>query len=127
VVSSKSLDIKKSFQTPRNAQALYPKYTPSAGSWSTQGVEVANPVPFLTQSSSPAAKPSSSATNVPSFTVEVTTQRIAAWQRETRGGQTRHRPPAKLMMGRDPFRILSSAIQIFAGAPPCRNGRMGVA
>ncbi len=51
----------------------YPKYTPSAGSWSTQGVEVANPVSIY-----PEFKPRRelfAATDVPGFTVEVTTNK----------------------------------------------------
>ena len=49
------------------------KYTPAAGSWSTQNVEVANPVSIY-----PEYKPTRSlfaATAVDSFTVEVTTDK----------------------------------------------------
>jgi len=83
----------------------YPKYTPSAGSWSTQGVEVANPVSIY-----PEFKPRRElfgATNVPSFTVEVTTDKgIKGYGNGgPGGGQIVTGHLAKLMMGRDPFDI----------------------
>lgn len=83
----------------------YPAYTPSPGSWSTGGVEVANPVSIY-----PEFKPQRSlfaATNVPSFTVEVTTDKgITGYGNGGPGGGpivTGHL--AKLMVGRDPFDI----------------------
>jgi L-rhamnonate dehydratase len=83
----------------------YPAYTPSTGSWSTQGVEVANPVSIY-----PEFKPRRelfAATNVPSFTVEVTTDKgITGYGNGGPGGGpivTGHL--AKLMVGRDPFDI----------------------
>jgi L-rhamnonate dehydratase len=82
-----------------------PKYTPSAGSWSTQGVEVANPVSIY-----PEYKPTRSlfaATNVDSFTVEVTTDKgiTGLGQGGPGGGPIVTGHLAKLMMGRDPFDI----------------------
>lgn len=81
----------------------YPEYTPAPGSWSTQNVEVANPVSIY-----PEYKPTRSlfaATNVPTFTVEVTTDKgITGYGRGGAGGGAivmGHL--AKLMMGRDPF------------------------
>jgi L-rhamnonate dehydratase len=82
-----------------------PKYTPSAGSWSTQGVEVANPVSIY-----PEYKPTRSlfaATDVNSFTVEVTTDKgiTGLGQGGPGGGPIVTGHLAKLMMGRDPFDI----------------------
>ena len=83
----------------------YPAYTPSPGAWSTQFVEVANPVSIY-----PEFKPRRelfAATNVPSYTVEVTTDKgITGYGNGGPGGGaivTGHL--AKLMMGRDPFDI----------------------
>ncbi|MCC6540430.1 MAG: L-rhamnonate dehydratase [Bryobacterales bacterium] len=83
----------------------YPAFTPSAGAWSTQGVEVANPVSIY-----PEFKPRRelfAATNVPSFTVEVTTDKgIQGYGNGgPGGGQIVTGHFAKLMMGRDPFDI----------------------
>lgn len=83
----------------------YPTYTPSPGSWSTQGVEVANPVSIY-----PEYKPRRElfgATNVPSFTVEVTTDKgITGYGNGgPGGGQIVTGHLAKLMMNRDPFDI----------------------
>ena len=83
----------------------YPAFQPAAGAWSTQGVEVANPVSIY-----PEFKPRRelfAATDVPSFTVEVTTDKgIKGYGNGGPGGGavvTGHL--AKLMMGRDPFDI----------------------
>ncbi len=98
----KITDIKIVRTRPRKP---YPAYTPAAGAWSTQGVEVANPVSIY-----PEFKPRRelfAATNVPSFTVEVTTDKgIKGYGNGGPGGGaivTGHL--AKLMMGRDPFDI----------------------
>lgn len=98
----KITDIKIVRTRPRKP---YPAYTPSAGAWSTQGVEVANPVSIY-----PEYKPRRelfAATNVPSFTVEVTTDKgIKGYGNGGPGGGaivTGHL--AKLMNGRDPFDI----------------------
>ena len=98
----KITDIKIVRTRPRKP---YPAYTPAAGAWSTQGVEVANPVSIY-----PEFKPRRElfvATNVPSFTVEVTTDKgIKGYGNGGPGGGaivTGHL--AKLMMGRDPFDI----------------------
>ena len=81
----------------------YPEFTPAAGSWSTQGVEVANPVSIY-----PEYKPTRSlfaATNVPGFEVEVTTDKgITGYGRGGAGGGAIVMGHLKkLMMGRDPF------------------------
>lgn len=98
----KITDIKIVRTRPRKP---YPAYKPAAGAWSTQGVEVANPVSIY-----PEFKPRRelfAATNVPSFTVEVTTDKgIKGYGNGGPGGGnivTGHL--AKLMMGRDPFDI----------------------
>ncbi|MBI2687750.1 MAG: L-rhamnonate dehydratase [Acidobacteria bacterium] len=83
----------------------YPPYTPAADAWSTQGVEVANPVSIY-----PEYKPRRElfgATNVPSFTVEVTTDKGLKGYGNggPGGGQIVTGHLAKLMMGRDPFDI----------------------
>lgn len=84
-----------------------PSYTPTPGSWSTQGVEVANPMSVY-----PEYKPTRSLFNpdpgkVPSFTVEITTDKgIKGYGNGGPGGGTivvEHL--AKLLMGRDPFDI----------------------
>jgi L-rhamnonate dehydratase len=83
----------------------YPPYTPAKDSWSTQGVEVANPVSIY-----PEYKPRRelfAATNVPSFTVEVSTDKgIKGYGNGgPGGGQIVTGHLAKLMLGRDPFDI----------------------
>lgn len=83
----------------------YPKYTPAKGSWSTQGVEVANPVSIY-----PEYKPTRSlfqATDVNSFTVEVVTDKgiTGLGQGGPGGGPIVTGHLKKLMMGRDPFDI----------------------
>ncbi len=98
----KITDIKIVRTRPRKP---YPAYKPADGAWSTQFVEVANPVSIY-----PEFKPRRdlfAATNVPSFTVEVTTDKgIKGYGNGGPGGGaivTGHL--AKLMMGRDPFDI----------------------
>ncbi|HEU0123364.1 MAG TPA: enolase C-terminal domain-like protein [Bryobacteraceae bacterium] len=98
----KITDIKIVKTRPRKP---YPTYKPADGAWSTQFVEVANPVSIY-----PEFKPRRElfgATNVPSFTVEVTTDKgIKGYGNGGPGGGaivTGHL--AKLMMGRDPFDI----------------------
>jgi len=98
----KITDIKIVRTRPRKP---YPAYTPAAGAWSTQGVEVANPMSIY-----PEFKPRRElfgATNVPSFTVEVTTDKgIKGYGNGgPGGGQIVTGHLAKLMMGRDPFDI----------------------
>ena len=66
----KITDIKIVSTRPRKP---YPTYKPADGAWSTQFVEVANPMSIY-----PEFKPRRelfAATNVPSFTVEVTTDK----------------------------------------------------
>ena len=83
----------------------YPQYTPSKGSWSTQDVEVANPVSIYPEYK--ATRSLFGATNVPGFTVEVTTDKgITGYGRGGGGGGAIVMGHLKkLMMGRDPFDI----------------------
>ena len=80
-----------------------PTYTPAAGSWSTGGVEVANPMSIYAE-----YKPMRSlfmADGVPSFVVEVTTDKgITGYGGGgPGGGPVVEGHLNKLMMGRDPF------------------------
>lgn len=98
----KITDIKIVKTRPRKP---YPTYKPADGAWSTQFVEVANPMSIY-----PEFKPRRdlfAATNVPSFTVEVTTDKgIKGYGNGgPGGGQVVTGHLAKLMMGRDPFDI----------------------
>ena len=98
----KITDIKIVSTRPRKP---YPTYKPADGAWSTQFVEVANPMSIY-----PEFKPRRelfAATNVPSFTVEVTTDKgIKGYGNGgPGGGQIVTGHLAKLMMGRDPFDI----------------------
>jgi L-rhamnonate dehydratase len=82
-----------------------PKYTPAANSWSTQNVEVANPVSIYPEYK--ATRSLFAATNVESFTVEVTTDKgiTGLGQGGPGGGPIVMGHLAKLMMGRDPFDV----------------------
>ena len=98
----KITDIKIVKTRPRKP---YPTFKPADGAWSTQFVEVANPMSIY-----PEFKPRRdlfAATNVPSFTVEVTTDKgIRGYGNGgPGGGQVVTGHLAKLMMGRDPFDI----------------------
>ena len=98
----KITDIKIVKTRPRKP---YPTFKPADGAWSTQFVEVANPMSIY-----PEFKPRRdlfAATNVPSFTVEVTTDKgIKGYGNGgPGGGQVVTGHLAKLMMGRDPFDI----------------------
>ncbi|MFN0103933.1 MAG: enolase C-terminal domain-like protein [Bryobacteraceae bacterium] len=98
----KITDIKIVRTRPRKP---YPAFKAADGAWSTQFVEVANPVSIY-----PEFKPRRElfgATNVPSFTVEVTTDKgIKGYGNGgPGGGQIVTGHLAKLMMGRDPFDI----------------------
>src|ERR1700722_13775337 len=88
--------------TPRKSP---PSYTPAAGSWSTQGVEVSAPPNIY-----PEFKPTRSlfaAKNVPGFAVEVSTDKgiIGYGEGGPGGGAVVMGHLAGLMMGRDPFDI----------------------
>ena len=98
----KITDIKLVKTRPRKP---YPAFKPADGAWSTQFVEVANPMSIY-----PEFKPRRElfgATDVPSFTVEVTTDKgIKGYGNGgPGGGQVVTGHLAKLMMGRDPFDI----------------------
>jgi L-rhamnonate dehydratase len=83
----------------------YPEYTPAAGSWSTQGVEVSAPLNIYPEYK--ATRSSFAAKNVPGFTVEVTTDKgITGYGNGGPGGGfIVEGHLAQLMMGRDPFDI----------------------
>ena len=83
------------------------KYTPKPGSWSTQGVEVANPMSIY-----PRYKPERSLFNpdpgkLDDFLVEITTDKgINGYGTGGRGGDTViNGHLVKLLMGEDPFDI----------------------
>lgn len=82
-----------------------PAYTPSPGSWSTQGVEVANPVSIYPEYK--ATRSLFAADNVPSFTVEITTDKgIKGYGNGgPGGGNVVVGHLTKLLMGKDPFDI----------------------
>lgn len=82
-----------------------PPYKPTADAWSTQGVEVANPMSIYPEFK--ATRSLFAATSVPGFTVEITTDKgITGYGIGGPGGGaivTGHL--TKLLMGRDPFDI----------------------
>ncbi len=84
-----------------------PAYTPSANSWSTQGVEVANPMSVYPEYKAMRSLFMPDPGKVPSFTVEITTDKgIKGYGNGGPGGGTvviEHL--TKLMMNRDPFDI----------------------
>ncbi len=84
-----------------------PAYTPTAGSWSTQGVEVANPMSIYPEYKATRSLFNPDPGKVPGFTVEVSTDKgIKGYGVGGPGGGTivmEHL--SKLMMGRDPFDI----------------------
>jgi L-rhamnonate dehydratase len=87
---------------PRNPP---PAFKPAPGSWSTQGVEVSAPPNLY-----PEFRPTRSlfaAKNVPTFTVEVTTDKgiVGYGQGGAGGGAIVMGHLAQLMIGRDPFDI----------------------
>ncbi len=82
-----------------------PTYTPSAGSWSTQGVEVSAPPNIYPEFR--ATRSLFAAKNVPGFTVEITTDKgiVGYGQGGAGGGAIVMGHFAPLMIGRDPFDI----------------------
>jgi L-rhamnonate dehydratase len=91
-----------------------PAYTPSAGSWSTQGVEVANPMSIYPEYKATRSLFMADPGKVPGFTVEITTDKgIKGYGNGGPGGGpivTEHL--TKLMMGRDPFDIVGKALEM---------------
>ncbi len=85
----------------------YPAFTPAAGSWSVDKVEVANPMSIYPEFKARRALFFADPGKVPSFTVEITTDKgITGYGGGGPGGGTvvvDHL--AKLLMGRDPFDI----------------------
>lgn len=84
-----------------------PNYTPSAGSWSTQGVEVANPMSMYPEYKATRSLFNPDPGGVGGFTVEITTDKgIKGYGNGGPGGGpivTGHL--TKLLMNRDPFDI----------------------
>jgi L-rhamnonate dehydratase len=82
-----------------------PAYTPTAGSWSTQGVEVSAPPNIYPEFR--ATRSLFAARNVPSFTVEITTDKgiVGYGNGGAGGGAIVMGHLAPLMIGRDPFDI----------------------
>ena len=82
-----------------------PPFTPAAGSWSTGGVEVANPMSIYPEYKATRSLFMADPGKVPSFTVEITTDKgLKGYGNGGPGGGpvvTDHL--AKLIMGRDPF------------------------
>jgi L-rhamnonate dehydratase len=85
----------------------YPAFTPAAGAWSVDKVEVANPMSIYPEFKARRALFFADPGKVPSFTVEITTDKgITGYGGGGPGGGTvvvDHL--AKLLMGRDPFDI----------------------
>jgi len=84
-----------------------PNYTPSAGAWSTQGVEVANPVSIYPEYKATRSLFNPDPGGVSGFTVEITTDKgIKGYGSGGPGGGpvvTGHL--TKLLLGKDPFDI----------------------
>jgi L-rhamnonate dehydratase len=108
---------------PRNQP---PEYTPAAGSWSTQGVEVANPMSIYPEYKATRSLFFPDAGKVPSFTVEITTDRgITGYGNGGPGGGTvvvEHL--SKLLMNEDPFNV--ERIWDVCWRSTLHYGRMGV-
>jgi len=84
-----------------------PAYKPSADSWSTQGVEVANPMSVYPEYKAMRSLFMPDAGKVPSFTVEITTDKgIKGYGNGgPGGGNVVMEHLTKLLMNRDPFDI----------------------
>jgi len=108
---------------PRNQP---PEYTPAAGSWSTQGVEVANPMSIYPEYKATRSLFFPDPGKVPSFTVEVRTDRgITGYGNGGPGGGTvvvEHL--SKLLMNEDPFNV--ERIWDVCWRSTLHYGRMGV-
>jgi len=108
---------------PRNQP---PEYTPAAGSWSTQGVEVANPMSIYPEYKATRSLFCPDPGKVPSFTVEVRTDRgITGYGNGGPGGGTvvvDHL--SKLLINEDPFNV--ERIWDVCWRSTLHYGRMGV-
>ncbi|MFN7936031.1 MAG: enolase C-terminal domain-like protein [Bryobacteraceae bacterium] len=84
-----------------------PNYTPSADSWSTQGVEVANPMSVYPEYKAMRSLFNPDPGKVPSFTVEITTDKgIKGYGNGgPGGGPVVIEHLSKLLLNRDPFDI----------------------
>jgi L-rhamnonate dehydratase len=103
-----------------------PAYTPAPGAWSTQGVEIANPMSVYPEFKATRSLFFPDPGKVPSFTVEITTDKgITGYGHGGPGGGpvvTDHL--AKLIMGQDPFNI--ERIWDICWRSTMNYGRMGV-
>ena len=103
-----------------------PAYTPSAGSWSTQGVEVASPMSVYPEYKAKRELYMADPGKIGSFVVEVTTDKgIKGYGNGGPGGGfVAEGHLAKLMMGRDPFDIERNWDIMWRGT--MHYGRMGL-
>lgn len=103
-----------------------PRYTPSAGSWSTQGVEVANPVSIYPEYKAMRSLFMPDPGKVPSFTVEIATDKgIKGYGNGgPGGGMVVIDHLSKLLMNRDPFNV--EQIWDICWRSTMSYGRMGI-
>jgi L-rhamnonate dehydratase len=103
-----------------------PSYTPSPGAWSTQNVEVANPMSVYPKYKATRSLFFPDPGKVPSFTVEITTDKgIKGYGNGGPGGGTvviEHL--TKLLMGEDPFDV--EKIWDMCWRSTMNYGRMGI-
>jgi L-rhamnonate dehydratase len=104
----------------------WPEYTPSAGSWSTQGVEVANPMSIYPEYKAMRSLFMPDAGKVPSFTVEITTDKgIKGYGNGgPGGGMVVIEHLTKLLKDEDPFNV--ERIWDICWRSTMHYGRMGV-
>jgi L-rhamnonate dehydratase len=90
--------------TPRKPP---PKYTPAPGSWSTGGVEVANPMSIYPEYKAERSLFMASAPEMGGFTVEISTDKgVKGYGRGgPAGGQIVEKHLTKLLIGEDPFNV----------------------
>ncbi len=84
-----------------------PKYTPAAGSWSTQGVEVANPMSIYPEYKAQRSLFMADTPEMSGFTVEIATNKgmKGYGQGGPGGGTVVMKHFTKLLMGEDPFNV----------------------
>jgi L-rhamnonate dehydratase len=103
-----------------------PAYEPAKGSWSTQGVEVANPMSIYPKYKSTRSLFFPDPGKVPGFTVEITTDKGVKGYGSggAGGGQVVEGHLAKLLLGEDPFDI--EKLWDILWRATLHYGRMGV-
>ncbi len=92
---------------PTRSRLYKPAYTPTAGAWSTQGVEVANPMSIYPKYKAQRSLFNPDPGKLDDFTVEIATDKgIKGYGNGGRAGEFIVRDHlAKLVMGEDPFDI----------------------